>query len=248
MRLLLPLLAALLLLGPASAPRADPPRRALVLWAWDRPEDLSFARPGDEVAAVVGVVTLSGQAVKARGRRVALTLPPGLRRTAVVHVEIDPHAPAVWSARQRRAAAAAVLAYAAQGWEAVQVDFEVKASQRQVLLDLLTDVRAGLPRGTPLSMTALASWCDSEGWIASAPVDEVAPMLFRMGPGGRPLRHRLESGGDLRQPRCRAALGMAVDQPFERLPAGRRVYLFNPRPWDAKTLAATRARIAAWRD
>jgi hypothetical protein len=248
MRLFLPLLAALLLLGPASAPRADPPRRALVLWAWDRPEDLSFARPGDEVAAVVGVVTLSGETVKARGRQVALVLPTGVRRTAVVHVEIDPLVPAVWSPRQRRAAVAAVLAYAGQGWEAVQVDFEVRASQRHILLDLLGDVRAGLPRRTPLSMTALASWCDTEHWIARAPVDEVAPMLFRMGRGGRPLRQRLEAGGDLREPRCRSALGMAVDQPFDRLPAGRRVYLFNPRPWDAKTLAATRARIAAWRD
>ncbi len=246
MRFFLTLLA-LLLLGPGAAP-ADPHRAALVLWAWDRPEDLRFAQPGDEVAAVVGVVTLSGEGVSARGRRVPVFLPPDVRRTAVVHVEIDRRNPAVWTPRQRADAAAAVLGYSNLGWEVVQVDFEVKASQRSILLDLLKDVRAGLPRGQRLSMTALASWCETEHWIALAPVDEVVPMLFRMGPGGRPLRRRLEAGGDLREPRCRAAMGMAVDQPLSRLPAGRRLYLFNPRAWDAKTLAAARASIAAWRD
>ncbi|MDQ0464843.1 hypothetical protein QO010_002627 [Caulobacter ginsengisoli] len=248
-RLLSLVLAGALTLGlSGAASPADPRRAALVLWAWDRPEDLRFAQPGDEVAAVVGVITLSGEAVVARGRTVALKLPPGVRRTAVVHVEIDPHNPAAWTPRQRAAAAAAVLAYSDLGWEAAQVDFEVRASQRPILLDLLTDVRAGLPSGQRLSMTALASWCDTEQWMSQAPVDEVVPMLFRMGPGGQGLRRRLEAGGDLREPRCRAAMGMAVDQPLSRLPPGRRLYLFNPRPWSQPALDETRARIAAWRN
>ena len=52
----------------------------------------------------------------------------------------------------------------------VQIDFEVRASERQVLLDVLHDVRQGLPPGTFLSMTALASWCDTETWLDAAPV------------------------------------------------------------------------------
>jgi hypothetical protein len=47
-----------------------------------------------------------------------------------------------------------------------------------VLLDVLRAVRATLPAGRELSMTALASWYDTERWLGAAPVDEVVPMLF----------------------------------------------------------------------
>ncbi len=81
----------------------------------------------------------------------------------------------------------------------LQIDFEARASQRQVVLDLLHDVRAGLPATTRLSMTALASWCDTETWLATAPVDEIVPMLFRMGPTGGALRARVGRGRRFRR-------------------------------------------------
>jgi hypothetical protein len=70
-----------------------------------------------------------------------------------------------------------------------------------VLLDVLRAVRATLPAGRELSMTALASWCDTERWLGTAPVDEVVPMLFRMGPVGENPKRRLAEGGDSCQ-RC----------------------------------------------
>ena len=98
-----------------------------------------------------------------------------------------------------------------------------------MLLDLIGDVRRGLPRGKLLSMTALASWCDTEDWLEQAPVDEVVPMLFRMTVGGEALRKRLAAGGDFRNPRCRAALGIATEAASTHLhrwtfakPSGRR--------------------------
>ncbi len=49
----------------------------------------------------------------------------------------------------RARAAAAVLAYAGgPGVTAVQIDFEVRASQRPVLLDVLRDVRAACRRAS----------------------------------------------------------------------------------------------------
>lgn len=105
------------------------------------------------------------------------------------------------------------------------------------MLDVLGAVRAGLAPGTKLSMTALASWCDGEHWLAAAPVDEIVPMLFRMGRKAGRLRAKLEAGGDFAEARCRSALGISMDAPVA-FPAGRRVYVFNPRAWDAASLAA----------
>ncbi len=137
-----------------------------------------------------------------------------------------------------------MLAYARQPWaRRVQVDFEVRRSQRQVLLDLLADVRAGLPKGVPLSMTALASWCETEDWLAAAPVDEIVPMLFRMGPEGEGVKARLAADRDFANPRCRTAVAISADTPLPRLPAGRRVYLFSPRSWTAAEFDRVRRSV-----
>jgi hypothetical protein len=234
-----------LALALAAANAQAAPR--LVLWAWERPEDLRFAGPDVEVAAQTGFVALRGEGVWSRGRRFPLKAAPGQPTTAVVHVQIEGHEPLAWTPDQRRAAARAVLAYARQPWaRRVQVDFEVRRSQRQVLLDLLADVRAGLPRGTILSMTALASWCETEDWLSAAPVDEIVPMLFRMGPPGEAIRERLAEGRDFTNPRCREAVAISADTPLPRLPSGRRIYLFSPRSWSARDFQQMRRRVEAW--
>jgi len=221
----------------ACAPRA-PAAPALVLWAWERPEDLSSAPANVEVAAVEGFVQLSGDRIWARGRRFPLLTAPGARRIAVVHVQIDTSQPLKWTPELRARTASAVLAYATRPhFQAVQIDFEVPASDRQVLLDLAHDVRAGLAPGTPLSMNALASWCETENWIDAAPVDEIVPMVFRLGAGGAKLKAKIEAGGDFDDPRCRGAIGIATDTPLSSYPRDRRVYVFNPHSWTPAAIA-----------
>ncbi|MEI9983780.1 MAG: hypothetical protein WDN69_11585 [Aliidongia sp.] len=235
------------LFGLAALAADMPMRPAPVLWAWERPEDLRFAGPDVVVAVLAGSITLSGDAVLAAPRRQPVLLRPGQKRIAVVHVEIDRRPKLAWSESQRAEAAAAALAYAADAQaDETQLDFEVRESERQVLLDLAGDLRAGLPAGRRLSMTALASWCDTEHWIEQAPVDEIVPMLFRMGPGGEKLKQRLAEGGDFRERRCRSALGIATDTPPAGLPAGRRIYVFNPRRWTAADYATLIRETARW--
>jgi hypothetical protein len=237
---LLVLLLTLLLATPALA--APKP----VLWAWERPEDLRFAGSSVDVAAMTGFVVLSGDHVWARGRRFVLHTALGARRIAMVHVQIDPRHTLVWSRALRDRTAGAVLAYAkSPGFDGVQVDFEVAASQHQALLDLLADVRAGLPAKTSLSMTALASWCDTEDWLKGADVDEIVPMLFRMGPRGEALRARLAHGGDFANPRCRTAIGVATDSLPGGLPAGRRIYLFDPKSWTSADYDAALRKLGS---
>jgi hypothetical protein len=216
-----------------------------VIWAWERPEDLRFAAP-TEVAAQTGFVVLTGEGVFVRRRRFPLRM-SGEPSVAMVHVQIDHHRPLAWTAAQRAQTASAVLQLAARrGVREAQVDFEVRKSERQVLLDLLGDVRRGLPKDVALSMTALASWCETEAWLNRAPVDEIVPMLFRMGPGGAPLKAKLEAGGDFAEPRCRSAFAISADAPLQRAPTGRRVYVFSPRSWTAADLNRVRQSVARW--
>ena len=218
----------------------------LVLWAWERPEDLRFA-PDAEIAVQTGFVELSGDRLLARGRRFPLLAarPPS---TVVVHVQIDHARPLAWTPSLRRRLAGAVLHYATTApAPRVQLDFEVRASERPILLETLRDLRRSLPKTTRLSMTALASWCMYEDWLSQAPVDEVVPMLFRMGRGGDAIVKALAAGGDFRHPRCRTALAVSTDSPIRRAPPGRRVYLFNPRSWDRAMVLEARRVVRAWR-
>ncbi|QHL92004.1 hypothetical protein GVO57_13990 (plasmid) [Sphingomonas changnyeongensis] len=237
--LLLPLLALA-----ACQPAAPAPE--VVVWAWERPEDLRFLPKDAEIAVQTGFIDLAGDNFLARGRRFPLRAdrPP---TTAVVHIQIDDSMPLRWTPALRARVSAAVLHFARiVPAPRVQIDFEVRQSQRQVLIDVLHDVRAGLPRTVLLSMTAIASWCQ-EDWLGALPVDEIVPMLFRMGRGGAALRARIEGGGDFAEPACRKALAVSSDAPIARAPPGRRIYMFAPQSWTPSTFDAVRKRVEQWR-
>jgi hypothetical protein len=234
----------LALLPTIALPQGAVPAHAeTILWAWERPEALTALPAGFRVAAVMGFLRLRGDALSARGRRFPLLLPPGAAPPiAVVHIEIDQTLPLLWSENLRARVVETALGYAA-GFAAVQIDMEVRASQRAALLAVLGGVRAGLPPSVTLSMTAFASWCENEDWIDQAPVDEIVPMLFRLGAEGFRYRDKFAAGEDFANPRCRAALGISMDAPID-IPAGRRTYVFNPRSWTGADLMALQNKVA----
>jgi len=243
--------AALLcwLLAGLGAAHAAP---QLVVWAWERPEDLRFLPADVEIAVQTGFVELHGDHLFARARRFPLMAADRQVATALVHVQIDHRQPLRWTPDLRRQLADAVIRLASSAHaDRLQLDFEVRASERQVLLDLTGDLRQRLPAGHRLSMTALAAWCDTEDWVRQAGADEVAPMLFRMGPKGEALKSRLAGGGDFSNPECRKAFAVSVDAPLVRAPVDgeggpRRIYLFSPRSWTATDFENLRHRIANW--
>jgi len=62
----------------------------LMLWAWDRDDDLRFVEAGETgVAYLAATLTLRGDAVDLAPRHNPLALPAGVSRVAVVHVESD---------------------------------------------------------------------------------------------------------------------------------------------------------------
>src|SRR5687767_16011817 len=84
----LPVLIIPLLLLAALYPRDKQP--AVILWAWERPEDLTFIDPQKTgVAFLAKTITLRGDKVLVRPRLQPLTLPEGAKTIAVVRIETD---------------------------------------------------------------------------------------------------------------------------------------------------------------
>jgi hypothetical protein len=277
----------------------------VMLWAWERPEDLRFlaaARQGVaflartiELRSLPAPDTRSESAPQAHsffGEDVAVNkgvlLHPRLQPLAVaketpliavVRIETSNdlwHKPAgqvagspavatatsFYSEAQRKLVAT-MAASAAQlpGVKALQIDFDASQTEQPFYAALLKDVRARLPEGMPLSVTALASWCIGDPWLDELPpgtIDEAVPMLFRMGPDGAQVASYLRSGRDFRAHACRGSLGLSTDETFSRsflngaigrnsaAWSSRRIYVFSPKSWAERDATTVAAEVAKW--
>ena len=102
---------------------------------------------------------------------------------------------------------------------------------------MVADIRARLPRETALSITALASWCSGDYWLAKLPADEIVPMAFRMGVDQRKIRQQLNNDGKFPHAKCNHAIGYASDEIGSGSTAPRRYY-YAPQAWSAASLAS----------
>jgi hypothetical protein len=207
----------------------------VVLWAWERREDLRFIDSRRVAIAYLDrTIELSGDKVIVHPRFAPLTAPAPTILIPVARIELDRRARPTFSIAQRARAARIIAAMGATAPPAIQIDFDATSSQRAFYRDLLTDVRDQLPRTTALSITALAAWCiDDDNWVAGLPVDEVVPMLYRMGPDAAAIKSYLRNGGDFAPARAHVSVGLSTDEPLMDATHGKRVYLFAPRPWTA---------------
>jgi hypothetical protein len=226
------LLAAMLIY---SATRRSPAR--VVLWVWERPEDLSTVDPATtELAVLVKSIELRQSGILSRPRFQPVKAPPGIGSISVVRIDSDPGFTATPAATGR---VVEEIAHALpSGVRSLQVDYDARESERAFYREVLTRVRNDLPGGTHLSITALASWCLDDPWIRDLPIDEAVPMLFRMGGDRRYVVQHLSSGGDFKLSVCRQSLGLSLDEPIDRLPARRRLFFFSPMRWSDRGLSA----------
>ena len=224
---------ALALLSPSDASptyaRLDglPP---LMLWAWERPEDLRGLDPSIGVAFLSQTITLVGDRVSLQPRRQPLRVSPTARLMAVTRIETPPEGGEPVPTAIEPIATLIARTQTAPRVVAVQIDFDARASERSFYRTLLKAVRQKIGGETPLSITALASWCVGDRWLSDVPIDEAVPMLFRMGPSDgvyRELASTPSDGAEI----CRGALGVSLDEPLRVGRAGRRLYVFSPRAW-----------------
>ena len=238
-----PLLAIAVLSLCSVVPHAPTmPVPGLVLWAWERPEDLRFIDPKTTgVAYLAATVSLQTDgSVRYHFRQQPLRVPDAVARIAVVRIESparyifpDPAklAPGIASATRYPHVAA------------LQIDYDARASERPFYRALLAELRRNTD--LPIGITALASWCDGDSWLAGEPISEAVPMFFRMG--------RNESKGmAIRVPVCPSSIGLSTDEKWpERRPRGlrnaSRIYVFNPQAWTEAEYHAAIARAEVWK-
>lgn len=218
------------------------PAPPLILWAWERPEDLRFLNPQKTgVAFLVAEAHLIGERVYVHPRRQPLFAPKGIWRMAVIRLETN----GAHLDDSQRARLIKFLRpfFRMQGIQALQVDFDAKASERSFYRAFLKDLRGALPAGMPLSITALVSWCVGDPWIRDLKVDEVVPMYFQMGKDTASIRRWLASGKSLSVTLARGSMGLSTDEPQPCPAKNRRVYVFTPHPWTSRTYSAFCERL-----
>jgi len=223
---------------PRSIDRDGLPR--LILWAWERPTDLRSLDDGIGVAFLSQTLIVRHGSVEVLPRRNPLRVAADTPLVAVTRIESGDAGAAALSPATTSAMAAAIAGTASlPRVRGVQIDFDAAGSERAFYRALVLAVRQAIGPDLPLSITALASWCAQDRWMAGLPVDEAVPMLFRLGPLNDPY------AGIARSPsaaaaECRGALGTSLDEPLRIRAAGRRVYVFNASPWTPASV--TRAR------
>ncbi|MBL0311698.1 MAG: hypothetical protein IPP78_03085 [Holophagaceae bacterium] len=220
----------------------------LMLWAWERPEDLRSLDPAKVgVAYLCQTLTVHGDQLVRAPRLQPLRIPAATKLMAVTRIEVDHTKGLKPSTTLRDQIIGIVLHELRPGVKGIQLDFDAKASERSFYADLLRELRRRMDPNMPLSMTALASWALFDDWIKGLPVDEAVPMCFDMGADTEFVRRRLASHQDFHDDLARRATGVAIQQPLPWIPRGlfhrRRVYVFNHRPWDEHTLHDTFLRF-----
>ena len=151
----------------------------VMLWAWERPENLGFIDPrvaGVAVLEATAVIAANGS-VQLRMRTQPLTLPTDAAVLAVVRIESPPVHAAIDAAQLL----SGLLAIARlPGLRGIQIDFDARSSEREFYRTLLRSLAQHT--SLPVSVTALASWCAGDRWLQDEPVVEVVPDVF---PDGR---------------------------------------------------------------
>jgi len=220
----------------------------VILWAWERPEDLQFIDPQRvAVAFLAQTLTLKSNDVVYNPRHQPLKLAPNTKLIAVTRIEsqkITHERPALTESQRIDLVERVKKTLELPNVIAIQIDFDAVTSEREFYRALLGDLRRALPDSVPLSMTALASFCVGDPWLTDLPVDEAVPMVFAMGTDSDAIKNYLKNGSDFRDGLCRRSYGVALDEPvstaFEKQ---RRVYVFNSKPWVQSDLAVLNERF-----
>ena len=217
-----------------------------VAWIWPVSNGPILAPSGaaayGEAAVVVETLVVDARSVQRMPRTQPLVLPVSVRVLPVLHVEAGPDAPDTLSESQRGAivdAFARHAADAASGAGVIQLDFEAPRRERSSYQALVGAIRTALPASLKLSVTALAHWCAQGDWLDTLPVDEVVPMLYRLGPQSPQWRRRWLRDDPTLARRCRGpALGFATNDPPPAALLARtaRPYWFDESAWSNRSV------------
>jgi hypothetical protein len=216
---------------------------SIMLWAWERPEDIRSFPDSDEIgiAFLAATINISRTNLRVQRRHQPLLCSPHHYLMPVVRIETDRKNPPKFAAEQVNEVVAQILQIAANpNWHGVQIDFDATQGQRDPYKNILTRMRKSMPPEMPLSMTAIASWCAGDYWLRDLPVDEVVPMYFDMGVSESMKWQYFQYISDNTRSdlttncKCHTALGLSTSEAIPLRTTqykNKRVYFFSSHPW-----------------
>jgi hypothetical protein len=210
----------------------------VILWAWEQEANLDFLDTKKYgVAFLAQTLEMKNDEILINPRRQQLRVKPEIALIAVTRIE--PLESPTLSDKQKNEIISLILkTLDLKNVRAIQIDFDATVSQRDFYQSLLKDLRQKLPENTPLSITALASFCIGDRWLFEAPVDEAVPMIFRMGADDQAVKNYLANGGDFKVKICRQSYGISLDEAVQmNFDKSRRLYIFNPKSWKPADIA-----------
>jgi hypothetical protein len=212
-----------------------------ILWAWEREEDLRFTDPKEiGVAFLAQTLFLENNEVVYKPRRQPLEVAPETYLIAVTRVEtskLGGKRPSFSQDQLEKIVNLVNNTLELPNVKAVQIDFDAVGSERKFYRDFIKKLKNRLPLKTPLTMTALASWCVGDAWFNDFPVDEAVPMAFQMGADTDKIRSFLADGNDWREPLCKGSYGVSVDETLNAsFKPDRRFYYFKSSAWKKEDL------------
>jgi hypothetical protein len=218
---------------PAASMQMEP---LFMLWAWETPEDFSSLDPRRAGVAFLAREVLLNHDLTVRPRHQPLRVSPGTWLIADIRIET---AASFIPNTDTAARTALAIAEAAQlpDVRALQIDFDATASQRDFYVAVLRDLRADLPAGFPLSITALVSWCGAHSWLHDMQINEAVPMFFRMGGPAATRGSAPRSQSVVAEPLCSGSIGLSIDEVWPVLRPDQRIYMFRPGSWTQNDLA-----------
>ncbi len=224
-------------------------QQPMFLWAWDRPENLSFIDPRQVgVAFLAKTIYLGRNEISIRPRVQPLQVPRGTMLTAVVRLE-SKHSGPVKISKERIKQVTDSIAELSRlsGISGIQLDFDATLSERSFYRALISEIRHKLPPDFFFSITALASWCLYDSWISDLPINDAIPMLFRMGPDRGWVRRYLAEGQNFLPSVCRHSVGISVDELINgQATSGKTVYVFSPRAWTEASFKEITKGVKLW--
>lgn len=222
------------LVGVIEVANIDPHKPLVFLYAWQRPEDLSFLHDQTQVAYLAGSITFKNGQTQTSPRLQPLKTNTDTQSTSVVRID-DLDNPPQLNNNMIDEASKFILELCDNAKAGCQIDFDARSSERDFYSKLLTQVRQGLDPRISLSITALLSWCDSHSWIDKLPITEAVPMFYRIGPETNLVRQGLTGASFMQNPKCQRSIAISLDEPLPSIKylKNRNIYIFNPKSWTA---------------
>lgn len=207
----------------------------IVLWAWERPENLNFLKnTGVGVAFLAGSIEFNS-IIKIIPRLQPLSVDDRTPMTAVIRIDNIEHRDTNFTDTDFASISDFIVRMCSSNKRVThcQIDFDALETERKFYKRLLSDVRKKLPEQILLSITALVSWCHSGSWIDDLSIEVAVPMFFQLGIDENVIRNDMTSKSFMQSKMCQKSVGISTDEPLPdvKFLKGRTIYIFNSAAW-----------------